>query len=267
MPKVVRLVTPAATGVTHKGVDAFENQLLRQLDWDGETGFDFAQIRATGGTAGLAAAANAAVIAAPNLIITDGSMATDAVRTRLGAATTPIIQAVGGSRYTGIPNVTGFYIDALGTCIDHLGVITTPNVSILYDATNLPSVDVHNYLVANTPAGKTLIFVTLAALIATPNVIDNSTFMLVPNAEFYNRRADIANAVHSRPGVPAIYPEREYKKAHPNASKGRVIVRGHHVPFAFRQAAHLADKILRGEVSVAAGTLPPMQEAEKDKNF
>jgi hypothetical protein len=64
--------------------------------------------------------------------------------------------------------------------------------------------------------------------------------------------------------VHAVYPEREYKHGHPPARWGRIRVHGHHVQFTYRQAAHLADKILRGKVSVAAGTLPAMQEAEKD---
>jgi hypothetical protein len=246
------------------GIDAFEKHLRTDLGWDKEAGFTYHAYRA-GGPGGLDHSADKAVhdLPKPDIIVTAGSMATDLVRGYAGVGSTiAIIQSVGGTRYTGITNVTGFYIDAQKTCIDQLAAIATPNVSILWDNSNDPSVPIQAYL-STHPAGKALTFLTLAQLTGTPSLIDGSTFMLIPNENFYSSRHAIANAVESR-GVHAVYPEREYRLEYSVANRGLVTVHGHQVPFTYIQTAQLADKILRGVFSVGAGTLPPMKEAEKD---
>lgn len=199
---------------------------------------------------------------APDIIITCGSMATDLVRGNAAATNIAIIQAVGGTQYMGIRNVTGFYIDTLQTCIDQLGAIPTNNVSIMWDSSNDPSGPIQTYLHDN-PAGHAITFLTLHDLITTPGMIDNSTFMLIPNEDFYKKRNQITTKVLHQ-GVPAVYPEREYRQEYPPASRGNVTVLGHQVPFTYIQTAQLADKILRGLYSVGAGTLPVMLEADKD---
>ena len=268
---IVRLVTaaPAAAG-HHKVITAFENFLLDELEWRGEigSGFEWTPYFAAGGVPGLPAAAQQAVTdaprggatPAPTVIVTDGSRATDLVRNQPGADAIAIVQAVGGASLDG-PNTTGFYIDTVQTCLDQLAAIAG-NVSILYDPlSNPPESDAHDALAA--AGGARVQFWTWAQLTANPRCIDNTTFMLIPNGGFYNNRRDIAHLVEGR-GVPAVYPEREYKKEHPTASRGRITVHGHHVPFTFIQAAQLTDKILRGEISVTARTLPQMQLADQD---
>jgi hypothetical protein len=282
---VVNLVTPAAAADSHTAIDAFINELHNILGWA------YTPFWAVGGTAGVAAAAYNAVhdptmldpLVTPKVIVTSGSMATENVRTEVAAvvagggpaagaaANIAIVQGVGGTDYGSMyNNVTGYQINAQQTCAQQLG--TTPagsTVSILYDNTNDPSVPIHDYLAANA-AGRTLHFYSVAQLTANPALIDNSTFMLIPNAGFYNARTIIAPLVDGRlsvlaHNVRAVYPEREYKNAHPNTSWGRIKVYGHLVAFTYRKAAHLTDKILRGKYSVSAGTLPAMEEADKDQ--
>jgi hypothetical protein len=279
---IVRLVSPAARTDPHTGTDAFEDELQNVLGWRAalDPTFDYTPCWVGGGLNSyptLTDAAQAAVGAAPNVIVTSGSMATDLVRTAVAvvvaaggaagaqAATIAIVQGVGGSRFTD-PNITGFFIDSLATCVEQLAAITDPTACILYDATNAPSVPIHDYLMANS-AGKALVWLALPLNPAL--IVDNSTFMLIPSAKFYHAHAAIATAVDGRINTPganvhAVYPEREYKHGHQHARWGRIRVHGHHVQFTYRQAAHLVDKILRGKVSVAAGSLPAMQEAEKD---
>jgi hypothetical protein len=270
---VVRLVSPAAQVDSHAGTDAFDHELQTVLGWLLDPTFVYTQYWARGGPyAGLRAAAHAAVTdpPAPDVIVTSGSMATDLVREEVAAAgavaaNVAIVQGVGGSRFAN-PNITGFFIDSLATCIEQLAAITDPTACILYDNTNAPSVAIRGYLAAN-PAGKALIWITTLPF-DPALIVDNSTFMLIPNATFYNARATIVPLVHGRVqhgvNVHAVYPEREYKHGHGPAFWGRIRVHGHAVQFTYRQAAHLVDKILRGRVSVVAGTLPAMQEAEKD---
>jgi hypothetical protein len=237
----VRLVSPAASTDAHAGTDAFEHELQTVLRWPLDPTFSY-----TPYWVGVGANSYATLGAAANAAVTD-------------------LPALGGSRFDQ-PNITGFFIDSLATCIEQLAAITDPTACILYDNTNTPSVPIYNYLVAN-PAGKALVW--LAWPFAPAAIVDNSTFMMIPNARFYNARAAIVPVVHGRItgglNVHAVYPEREYKHGHAYAVWGRVRVHGHHVQLTYRQAAHLADKILRGRASVAAGTLPAMQEAEKDQ--
>jgi hypothetical protein len=264
---IVRLITPAG-GAAHKGVDAFEDELLKQLEWQKENanGFNYKAYRANG-PGGLAGAAASAVGDAPNVIVTDGSMATDAVLAVPGAAGIPIVQGVGGSTYTGINNVTGFSVKAKDTCINQFPLAPTQNVTVLWDDTNDPSIALKDYLVAN-PQGKTVTPYKLSEITpppqTNPSKIDGSTLILTPSATFYIKRQSIAKVVEGRPTAYAIYPEREYKKEHSMASRDRVQVYGHLVPFTFRKAALLVDKILRGVITLGGG-LPAMEEAEPDR--
>jgi hypothetical protein len=260
---LVRLVTPAAPGDAHQGIDEFEDELMNELGLNMVATY---QPYRAGGAGGLADAANAAVNDAPvpTVIVTDGSMATDSVQAAIALLLNPIpiVQAVGGADYSGINYITGFYINAQSTCVDQLNSTTTQIVSILWDSSDTRSLAIKNYLDAHHPAGKILTWVSLAQLYRSPSIIDNSTFMLIPNANFYSKRQAIAKAVESR-SVPAIYHEREYRNEHPQASRARINVHGHHVPFTFRQAAQLTGKILQGMLAV--GTLPQMKEAQKDR--
>ena len=156
------------------------------------------------------------------------------------------------------------------TCVDQLHLIAAgATVSILYDSSDDTSVLVHNYLRANMDR-KTLNFYSKAQLQANPAFIDNTTFMLIPNADFYNDRVAIVGLVEGRLNTPgtnayAIYPEREYKAEHAKHGAGsqpRITVHGHHVTDTYGDAARLTGRILRNEVRV--GTLPQMVEAKTD---
>ena len=84
--------------------------------------------------------------------------------------------------------------------------------------------------------------------------------MLIPNTMFYNRCSEITDLV-DQSKVPAIYPEREYKKAH--KKRAGIAVHGHHVPLTYRLAAHYVDSILDGTLTVK--NLPKFKEAVTDK--
>ena len=232
---VVNLVTPAAAADSHTAIDAFVDEFQNIL------GGTCTLLHCRSGNTGLGGPGGAVYRAVhdpamldpavtPKVIVTSGSMATDLVRTEVAnvvavggaerAATIAIVQGVGGNDYGSMyDNVTGFQISVLQTSVQQLA--TTPaggTVSILYDDTDATSVPVHDYLYTN-PAGRNLYFYSQADLIADPTIIDNSTFMLIPNAGFYNARVAITTAVYSRLSVPAHnvtaeYPEREYKNAH-----------------------------------------------------
>jgi hypothetical protein len=281
---IVTLATPADAAASHTVIDAFADEFKKVL------GLPYTPYFAAGGNAGLPAAARAAVhdvtmlnpAVTPKVIVTDGSMATDHVRGEVAAvvaaggpvgaaaANIAIVQAMGAIDYGVTNNVTGFHNNTLQTCIEQLAEIATgATVSILYDDTNASSVSIQAYLAAH-PAGKNLRFYTVAQLTANPTLIDNSTVMLIPAPTLYNARAAIKTLVHGRLSVPgrnvyAVYPEREYKNAHPMRSRHRIKVHGHLAAFTFRKAAHLAERILRGRYSVAARNLPAMQEAEQDE--
>jgi hypothetical protein len=179
---------------------------------------------------------------------------------------------VGGTYYdkATYPNITGYHISVHKTCVDHLHLIAAgEKVSILYDSTDNTSVPVYKYLRANTDR-KTLHFWSLDQLQDDPTLIDDSTFMLIPNADFYNNRATIVDLVEGRLSNPAnnvyaIYPEREYKdehaKKHGKGSQGRITVHGHDVTHTYGKAALLTNGILAAPVGAA---LPAMEEAKTD---
>jgi hypothetical protein len=259
---VVRLVTPAKTADIHRGVDQFKDQLT-DLGWPNNA----YETYRTSNARDLAGTAHAAVTdgPAPNVIATDGSLATSLVLGEAGAANIAVVQGVGGVNFSPKPrNLTGYYINTEVTCVNQLQtILAIATATILWDGTNQA---LHDELdgVART-AGKNNNWVTLAQLTADPTVVvANSIFMLIPNATFYINRRAIARAVDSQ-NVYAVYPEREYRWEHPH-HPDKVKVLGHHVPFTFRRAALLTDQIFRNVVSVAAGNLPAMQEAEKDED-
>ena len=89
--------------------------------------------------------------------------------------------------------ITGFHISVQKTCVDQLHLVAAgETVSILYDSTDKTSVPVYNYLRGNTDR-KTLHFWSLDQLTDDPTLIDGSTFMLIPNADFYNHRDTIVD--------------------------------------------------------------------------
>jgi hypothetical protein len=283
---IVRFVTPAAApapGSSYAGIKAFADKLQ-------SLGYAY-DPRYAGSNTNLGPTATAAVNDAPMLdptmtpkvIVTGGSMATEKVRSAVkavidkggtagtAAATIAIVQGMGGTDYGNTyNNITGFHIDVLKTCIHQLHLIAAgAKVSILYDSSDDTSKPVHDYLQANTDR-KTLHFYSKTDLAGDSTIIDGSTFMLIPNADFYNDRATIVGLVEGRlsdatKNVYAIYPEREYQEEHAKhgmGSKTRITVHGHHVKHTYRDAADLTGRILRNEVHV--GTLPKMVEAKTD---
>jgi hypothetical protein len=266
--KILRIVTPAGPNDRHKGIEAFENELLQVLGWRGE--IDYQDPNWADGAANLAGAVAAAMSDHPDVVVADGSMAAELLRD-IQPHTTPIIQAVGGKNPANpYGNLTGFYIDALTTCGAQLNTLignlvgVNQKVTVLFDSKNTPSQEIQTELAkaANFPQAK-IDFVDTAALplgFPTDYTTLKNAFMLIPNAVFYNNCQMIARVVEKR-NIPARYPEREYKKAHKN--KGNVTVQGHHIPLTFRLAAHLADRILRGVLTIDT-PLPVIQLAEPD---
>lgn len=281
---IVRFVTPAKATDSHTGLDAFANELQT-------LGYAY-QPRYANGNPNLATTAAAAVTdlpmldpkVTPKVIVTGGSMATAAVQTAVAnaiaaggaagaaAATIAIVQGVGGTYYDNSTstynNTTGFHISVKQTCIEQLHLIPAgETVNILYDSSDTTSVPVHDYLIRNMDR-KTLKFLSKTDLSGDPTIIDDSTFMLIPNADFYNDRVAIVGYVQGRLGtagnnVYAIYPEREYKDQHgPGSHQARITVHGHDVTQIYKDAADLTGRILGKEVSV--GTLPQMVEGKKD---
>jgi hypothetical protein len=75
--------------------------------------------------------------------------------------------------------------------------------------------------------------------------------MLIPNGMFFDHCATIAQVVDTAMRVKtnafAIYPEPEFKAAHTNATKNRVIVSGHDVAKAYKDTADHLDDHLKGK--------------------
>jgi len=199
----------------------------------------------------------------PAAIVAAGVVATTILQGKTKSV--PIIQAVGGSK-PGTPakNVTGFYFDAIQTSKDQLDKLSrNSEVTVLYDSTNAPSKAAWKAL--KSYAGQ-----KYPNLKVTPRDIQdlgklkpghiNGSFMLIPNTMFYNRCSEITDLV-DQSKVPAIYPEREYKKAH--KKRAGIAVHGHHVPLTYRLAAHYVDSILDGTLTVK--NLPNFKEAVTDR--
>jgi ABC transporter substrate binding protein len=270
MPKV-RVVTPAAESDKHKSLDAFENELFNQLDWQGK--LDYKVYWSNNDNTQLDGNALNAKNDAPDVIVASGSMAAELLQGR--TTTIPVIQAIGGRIPTNLVdtanrNLTGFHIDAQTTCRDQLdqllALMPAGVVTILWDPTNQPvSTDIKNYITTNyaaqIAAGRINFFAA-----ADPSVLPKYTdlsdrFMLIPSAMFYNNCQLIARAVE-RKAIPARYPEREYKKAHINKAGRKVY--GHSVPMTYRRVARYVDRILDGEIAI--GSLPVFDEAARDRD-
>jgi ABC-type uncharacterized transport system substrate-binding protein len=262
---MVRVVTPGSVYDRHPSIDAFEDELLNRLGW-AIRGIDENVYWANYNIKQLKINAKAAVNEKPDVIIASGSMAA----TILQSLTTkiPIIQALGGCiPHNKKKNLTGFQITEEKTAQEQLDMLTTKKVTVLYDPTNEPFLDkTYEKLEKQAiKAGKTLFpqKVSSPADLKQIQIEDGSSFMLLPNAMYYNHCADIAKIVE-RKRVPAVYPEREYLLYTHPLQKG-VRVHGHHVPIAYRHTAILVDNILRQILSKTFKMkLPDFQEAPRD---
>jgi hypothetical protein len=209
------------------------------------------------------------------VIVAAGSMAAEILQGK--TTTIPVIQAIGGRIPANLVggvnrNLTGFHIDAQTTCDaqlnDLLGLAPPGVVTILWDPTNIQvSTDIKNHITttfaAQIAAGR-IIFFPVSDPLTLPKPGDlKDRFMLIPSAMFFNNCQLIARAVEQK-GIPARYPEREYKKAHTNKASRKVY--GHSVPMTYRRVARYVDRILDGEIAIGNGTLPMFDEAARDRD-
>jgi hypothetical protein len=256
----VSVVTPSKKN--SKGIIALQNELENGFGWGTVAGWSFPIHSVVDDGVPLATCATNAFNDHPDVIVTSGTMATNAVLPL--TKTIPIIQAVGGALPASPQmNVTGFLIDAKQISQRHFAKLAANHakVTVLYDNTNTPSSDAYEALKAYRTAyfpGVQIKAINIAQL----NTIEGS-FMLIPNASFHlkQNRLDIATAVMAV-GVPAIYPEREYKKEHNN--QAGIMVHGHNVAATYRLAGSYVDSILSGTMD--ASSLPPFKEAVADKH-
>jgi hypothetical protein len=217
----------------------------------------------------------------PVVFVAGGSLAASALASNANTGTYPIIQAAGGSIPSGAPaNMKGFYLNVPGEktiCQKQYDQLTSvPNntpVAVLYDSTNdnatqdiLHSLTnyagTHNLNIVDIGGDANKLKVnTLTDLLQTPNTGNDASksFMLIPNALFYEKCDDIAKAVDNVPLQNAIYPEREYKNAHPNKNGKQVL--GHKIGLTFGQAAYYVDSVLNDKTCIATLT---WQEAITD---
>jgi hypothetical protein len=145
--------------------------------------------------------------------------------------------------------------------------INTP-AAVLYDSKNDPGGTVLSSLTTYA-AAKTFNLVDIAGnmgnltvqALQTPNAgnMPSTSFMLIPNALFYDQCDHIANKVEQAGLQNAIYPERECKNAHSNKTGKRL--HGHKVALTFGLAAYYVDNLLNDPTCI--GTLP-WQEAVRD---
>lgn len=255
---MVRVVTPSTANST--GINAVHDELVNGFNW---INLDWYVWSAVDLGIPLSTCAQNAVGQNPDVIVTAGTMATNAVAPLTDAI--PIIQAIGGTLPTNPKtNVTGFIIDAKQISQMHFAKLAANHttVTVLYDPNNAPSQDAFLALTAY----KTTYFPGVQINPININQLNNIqvSFMLIPNATYHLRanRHAIAHAV-AQAAVPAIYPEREFKKEHPNNRTG-IMVYGHNVPATYRVAASYVDSILDGTVNVS--NLPALKEAVIDKH-
>jgi hypothetical protein len=164
------------------------------------------------------------------VLVAAGTMAATALQNEaIGrdlADALPIVQAAGGATPANAQgNVTGFYLNAQQICkeqFDQLNSPSTTPVAVLFDSYNDPSVPLFNWLQGY--GGKNVKGVDIKGdvkKITSTALKGNNGFMLIPNALFYKNASVIAKAVDQAKIQAAIYPEREYKKAHANRSRMR----------------------------------------------
>jgi hypothetical protein len=268
---IVCLVTPAdPNDQSRKSIDAFEHE-LSVLGWS-KPAIEFDVYYGYYDKKTLKVMSNKAVKKAeaamkagqPAAIVAAGVAATTILQRMTKSV--PVIQAVGGSKpTTSAKNITGFYFDAIQTCEDQLDKLSkNAEVTVLYDSTNPPSKAAWKALSKYAKQKYPKLKVTPRDVqdLGKLKLSDiNGSFMLIPNAMFYNHCNEIA-ALVEQSRVPAIYPEREYKKAHRKTAG--VVVHGHHVPATYRLAANYVDSILAG--TLTAKNLPKFREAALDQH-
>jgi ABC-type uncharacterized transport system substrate-binding protein len=210
----------------------------------------------------------------PAVIVAAGTLAASLVQNYTD--TIPIVLAAGGSKPSNNKaNMTGFYLNAPSPaktiCQEQYDLLNTSinaPAAVLYDSTNDPGGTILSSL-TNYAAAKTLNVVDIAgnlgnltvAALQTPNPGNqpSTSFMLIPNALFYDNCDSIATVVEQANLQNAIYPEREYKNAHSNKNGKRV--HGHKVALTFGLAAYYVDSLLNDPNCI--GSLP-WQEALRD---
>jgi hypothetical protein len=212
----------------------------------------------------------------PVVFVAGGTLAASALASNSNTGSFPIVQAAGGSKPSNAPgNMTGFYLNPLppaNTICQQQYDLLAPTIlapaAVLYDRTNdNHTQDILHSLTGHATAGTLNVVdingnmanLTPAALIGNP-LIPCTSFMLIPNALFYDKSDDIANTVDQANIQNAIYPEREYKNAHSNKNGKQVL--GHKIGLTFGLAAYYVDSLLNG-VTLPSATLP-WQEAITD---
>jgi hypothetical protein len=170
----------------------------------------------------------------------------------------PIVQVVGGDAVPDPTFITGYHLNAATIADEQVRMLRSKRprinqLTILFDASSDTAPPAFNAaqsaavslgiqvnpLPADNPA-------VLRAWTQGPNPVVGS-FMLAPSGMFYNsdNMSYIIRLVEAA-GVPAIYPEREYKVKHsPGYSAW---VHGHKVPETYVRAAKLANDVLLGNL-------------------
>jgi hypothetical protein len=164
-----------------------------------------------------------------------------------------------------VPNpITGYYLDGQTVGqrqLDKLVIATNPNATITVLVVDDPTGGgdpMQNPLYAALEAYRAghyqnirlnpRLVVTRAELHALNSGQIDNAFMLIPNGMLYDEKDFIASLV-SAAGVPAVFPEREYKKAMgPNPP--HTWVRGHDIPATFEKAADHIRNFLDGNATV-----------------
>jgi len=155
--------------------------------------------------------------------------------------------------------ITGHWLGGANVCerqLDKLVNATNPNATITVlvvdptganDPTQNPLYPVLQNYTAGTYPNVTLNPLTVTTrnqLHALTSGQLDAGFMLIPNGMLYDEKDFIANLVGGA-HIPAVFPEREYKKAMgPNPA--HTWVRGHDIPATFEKAADHVRNFLDG---------------------
>jgi hypothetical protein len=173
----------------------------------------------------------------------------------------PIIQVVGGDPVPANSTyITGYHIDAANVAtaqVNKLKQKANPNnITVLLDYSSDTAARVFNAIVAaanslTPPIPVTPLFArntTELANLSSSSV--RGSFMLAPSGMFYNS-SNMTNYIIplvEGAGVPAVYPEREFKQAHTPQYQNKVWVVGHKIPPTYAKAGKLAADLLLGTV-------------------
>jgi hypothetical protein len=247
MVQVVRLVTP--TDPQTNSIKAFRDQLFRVKNY---TNIDYRVYSASDDNLNLADLANYAIADSPAAVVACGWMAASKLLS-LAPPTLPIVLAAGSAPVPPPPlptNLTGYTLTTVNgqpVASHHVQRLNAKRITVLYDDTNDPSVDIYNNLPSAIPQGsaKTLIPLKISnpAQFATHTVTTDG-FMLIPNAMYFIHCKDIADMVDDNDNVTAVYyPEPEYKEALKN-NPNKANVFGHDIEGTFRDAANIVYNIL-----------------------